>query len=51
MQTHSNTAHDVLVVEFAAEQRGVTKFNGTEPGKILSMESRIQSYVFSRHTM
>lgn len=27
LQTHANTAHDVLVVEFAAERRGVTEFN------------------------
>lgn len=27
LQTHTNTAHDVLVVEFAAERRGVTEFN------------------------
>lgn len=42
LQTHPNTAHDVLVVEFAAEQRGITKFNGTESGKILSGENRAQ---------
>lgn len=27
LQTHPNTAHDVLVVEFAAEQRAVTTFH------------------------
>lgn len=27
LQTHPDTAHDVLVVELAAEQRGVTEFN------------------------
>lgn len=51
LQTHSDTAHDVLVIELAAGQRGVSIVRGAESGNLLAGESSIQSYVFSSHIM
>lgn len=46
LQTHPDTAHDVLVVEFAAEQKGLTEVNRAGSGEIFGGRSWVQSSIF-----